>query len=129
MKYADPNQNTLALHKVKFYGGVVFDENGTVSLSYEPGQPDYFGTPSLSVEAAWDKLLNRMSSPPILHQLPRGIEVSLRSVHQGGTKGLAKGSRPAWTTGSRSGIVAIRVSLPPFLPVDGKNRLTTSNAI
>ncbi|EUC26780.1 hypothetical protein COCCADRAFT_113398 [Bipolaris zeicola 26-R-13] len=53
-----PNQNTLALHKVKFYGGVVFDENGTVSLSYEPGQPDYFGTPSLSVEAAWDKLLN-----------------------------------------------------------------------
>ncbi|KAL7779959.1 hypothetical protein CFE70_009977 [Pyrenophora teres f. teres 0-1] len=53
-----PSQSTLTLHRVKFYGGVLFDENGTVSLSHRPGEPDYFGTPGPDIDYAWGKLLN-----------------------------------------------------------------------
>jgi len=58
----DPSQSTFTLHKVKFYGGVLFDENGTVSLSHRPGEPDYFGTPGPDTDAAWNKLLDGMLS-------------------------------------------------------------------
>ncbi|KIM95539.1 hypothetical protein OIDMADRAFT_133847 [Oidiodendron maius Zn] len=53
-----PDRNTLTLHKVKFFGGVVFDENGTASVSHKPGEPEYFGPPGAETENAWEKLLN-----------------------------------------------------------------------
>lgn len=56
-----PDQNTLALRKVKFFGGITYDENGTVSLSHKAGEPDYFGPPSLELEHAWDQLLKGSS--------------------------------------------------------------------
>ncbi|KAI0608593.1 DUF3328 domain-containing protein [Pyrenophora tritici-repentis] len=52
------SQNTFTLHRVKFYGGVLHDENGTVSLSHRPGEPDYFGTPSPDIDLAWTKLIS-----------------------------------------------------------------------
>jgi hypothetical protein len=57
-KELGPSQSTFALRKVKFYGGVLYDANGSVSLSQKPGEPDWFGTPGPEVEAAWDKLLH-----------------------------------------------------------------------
>ncbi|KAL2060606.1 hypothetical protein VTL71DRAFT_9247 [Oculimacula yallundae] len=53
-----PDQKTLTLHKVKFSGGIIFDENGTASVSHIPGDPDYFGPPSLELESIWENLLS-----------------------------------------------------------------------
>ncbi|XMA12711.1 hypothetical protein WAI453_005502 [Rhynchosporium graminicola] len=52
-----PDAKTLSLHKVKFSGGVIFDENGTASISHTPGEPDYFGPPSLETEGIWENVL------------------------------------------------------------------------
>jgi hypothetical protein len=60
IRYLGPDRNALSLHKVKFYGGIVFDENGTASVSHRPGEPDYFGLPSEETEIAWERLLNSM---------------------------------------------------------------------
>ncbi|RDW68646.1 hypothetical protein BP5796_09303 [Coleophoma crateriformis] len=50
-----PDRNTLALRKVKFYGGIVYDENGTASItSPPPNVPDYFGPPSHETDHAWN---------------------------------------------------------------------------
>ncbi|RDW64613.1 hypothetical protein BP6252_10264 [Coleophoma cylindrospora] len=50
-----PDRNTLALRKVKFYGGIVYDENGTASITPPPPNvPDYFGPPSHETDHAWN---------------------------------------------------------------------------
>ncbi|KAF7880293.1 uncharacterized protein EAF02_007139 [Botrytis sinoallii] len=48
-----PDRNTLALKRVKFYGGFVYDENGTASLTQPPG-PDYFGIPGRETDHYWN---------------------------------------------------------------------------
>lgn len=52
-----PDRNTLALEKVKFYGGILIDANGTYSLSHQPGEPDYFGPPGRETDHAWGRIL------------------------------------------------------------------------
>ncbi|TGO83125.1 hypothetical protein BPOR_0699g00070 [Botrytis porri] len=54
-----PDRNTMALRKVKFYGGFVYDENGTASLTQPPG-PDYFGIPSRETDDYWNLDLKGM---------------------------------------------------------------------
>ncbi|KIN09131.1 hypothetical protein OIDMADRAFT_48960 [Oidiodendron maius Zn] len=52
-----PDRNTLTLKRVKFYGGILYGENGTVSLSHRPGEPDYFGPPGVETDHAWSLIL------------------------------------------------------------------------
>ncbi|PQE15533.1 hypothetical protein CJF32_00006918 [Rutstroemia sp. NJR-2017a WRK4] len=48
------DKNTLALKRVKFHGGIVYDENGTASITPPPpGTPDFFGPPGRDMDYHW----------------------------------------------------------------------------
>ena len=53
----------LGLTKVKFYGGVQIDPNGTYYLSHNPAEPNFVGPSSPEVDAAWDKMLLHSKYP------------------------------------------------------------------
>ncbi|KAH9207802.1 hypothetical protein DL95DRAFT_373868 [Leptodontidium sp. 2 PMI_412] len=49
------DRNTLALKRVKFHGGIVYDENGTATITPPPpGKPDYFGLPGRETDHHWN---------------------------------------------------------------------------
>ncbi|KAF5868417.1 uncharacterized protein Bfra_012327 [Botrytis fragariae] len=79
-----PDRNTLALKKVKFYGGFVYDENGTASLTQPPG-PDYFGIPGRETDHHWNLDLKGMFQTTIdllLFHRKTGLRKRLSSLKE-----------------------------------------------
>ncbi|XMA08224.1 hypothetical protein WAI453_001015 [Rhynchosporium graminicola] len=52
-----PANSVLGLTKVKFYGGVQIDPNGTYYLSSNPAEPNYVGPSSPELDETWDRML------------------------------------------------------------------------
>ncbi|KAK2013578.1 hypothetical protein LZ32DRAFT_529941 [Colletotrichum eremochloae] len=54
----DPIKGTLTSEIKTFTGGLYFTENDTLYREIIKGEPQYVGTPSPEIDAAWDRLLN-----------------------------------------------------------------------
>lgn len=61
-----PIRPFIELKKVKFVGGLKFDENGTTYRSIEPGTTQYVGEPNEAIDRAWRRLIQGMFFHPHL---------------------------------------------------------------
>jgi len=52
-----PAKPSLGLTKVKFYGGIQVDPNGTYYLTHNPDEPHYVGESSPEIDDAWERML------------------------------------------------------------------------
>jgi hypothetical protein len=52
------------MKKVKFTGGLKFNENGTTYLHVEPGATRYVGEPSDALDRTWKALIRGKIPPP-----------------------------------------------------------------
>lgn len=59
-----PANSALGLTKVKFYGGVQIDPNGTYSLTHNPAEPNFVGPSSPEIDEAWDRMLLHSKKNP-----------------------------------------------------------------
>jgi hypothetical protein len=51
----------LEVQKVKFSGGLSFDENGTLYRNFDPNAVQYVGEPNKAIDHAWAELLRGAS--------------------------------------------------------------------
>jgi hypothetical protein len=50
------------MKKVKFYGGLYLEPNGTLVATKNPDEPLYIGPPSQEIDDAWQALVHGMVS-------------------------------------------------------------------
>ncbi|KUI69556.1 hypothetical protein VM1G_04721 [Cytospora mali] len=53
-----PAREIVQVKETVFMGGLVYDDNDNLHRETLPGQPQYVGTPSPEVDAAWNQLLS-----------------------------------------------------------------------
>ena len=57
----EPIRSSISIKKVKFTGGLKFDENGTTYRAVDPGKTQYVGEPSPQLDHAWRSLIRGIS--------------------------------------------------------------------
>lgn len=61
----EPAHPAVQLHQIRFTGGLLYDENGTLYRNVNPEEPSYVGSPTEDMDAAWEALIHGTSVSPL----------------------------------------------------------------
>jgi hypothetical protein len=71
-----PAKEAIQMKKVKFYGGLYLEPNGTLVATKNPDEPPYIGPPSQEIDDAWQALIHGMAYVKII-----SIQVYMNAKH------------------------------------------------
>lgn len=60
---AEPALSAIQMQKVKFLGNIIVNETGGFEVVLDLESPRYVGHPTRELDAAWDRLVGKSSSP------------------------------------------------------------------